>query len=215
MIVTRDRCDVDVYSKSRWIQSSWIVREETPGYTKHDQLFKQLIETFFEEFLEAFFPEIHDEIDFEKITYLSEELFTEVFDGNKQVLDLVVEVKWKATDSIVVVHVEPQSYQQLDFNVRMFKYFSALYQRLEKPIIPIAIFSYEEPWDKSDFSMCFGDLEVLKFHYLTLHLQKQNWRKYIGKNNPVSAALLSKMGYDADERVKVKLKFLQILTRLK
>lgn len=31
----------------------------TSRYTDHDQLFKELIHTFFAEFLELFFPEVH------------------------------------------------------------------------------------------------------------------------------------------------------------
>src|SRR5690606_8437781 len=45
--------------------------------------------------------------------------------------------------------------------------------------------------------------------------RKQNWRKFIQKRNPVSAALLSKMGYTEIERIQVKLEFIKILTRLK
>lgn len=77
-----------------------LIQEDSGKYTKHDQLFKQLIEAFFEEFLEAFFPQIHEHIDFEDITFLSEELFTDVFDGDKKILDLVVEVKMKECSSI-------------------------------------------------------------------------------------------------------------------
>src|SRR5699024_9545129 len=42
-----------------------LIKEESPTsiYTKHDQLFKELINTFFEEFLEAFFPDVHNNID--------------------------------------------------------------------------------------------------------------------------------------------------------
>lgn len=40
-----------------------LVMEKSPPFTHHDQLFKELIRTFFEEFLEAFFPEIHPFID--------------------------------------------------------------------------------------------------------------------------------------------------------
>src|SRR5699024_8201087 len=57
-------------------------------------------------------------------------------------------------------------------------------------------------------------LEVLRFSYLSLHLRKMNWRDFIKKDNPVAAALLSKMGYHEQEKVKVKLEFLKILTRL-
>ena len=193
-----------------------VLKEETPQYMNHDQLFKKLIEVFFEEFLEAFFPEIHEQIDFERITFLSEELFPGgSYDGNKRVVDLVVEVKWKETDMLIAIHIEPQSYVQTNFNVRMFKYFSLLYNKIKKPIIPIAIFGYEESWEKSKFSMQFSDLEILRFNYLTLHLRKQNWRNFIMKNNPVAAALLSKMGYNKDERVQVKLEFFKTLARLK
>ncbi|MCW8781739.1 transposase, partial [Weizmannia coagulans] len=43
---------------------------------------------------------------------------------------------------------------------------------------------------------------------------KQNWRNYIRSNNPVAAALLSKMGYTEKERVQVKLEFLRMLARM-
>ena len=194
---------------------NFLIHEDTQQYTKHDQLFKQLIKAFFKEFLEAFFPVIHEQVDFERITFLSEELFTGVYEGNKKILDLAVEVKWKETDTLIIVHVEPQSYQQSNFNDRMFKYFSLLYNKVEKPIIPIAVFSYEDPWEKSNFSMTFGDFEVLDFNYLTLHLRKQNWRAFIKRDNPIVAALLSKMGYTDDERVQVKLEFFKTLARLK
>lgn len=190
-----------------------LVMEQKQKYIDHDGLFKRLIKAFFKEFLEAFFPELHEQINFNKITYLSEEKYTH--DGNKRIVDLVVEVKWKETDTAIVVHIEPQSYQQTDFNVRMFNYFSVLYTKLNKPIIPIAIFSYDEKWEKNEFTMQFGDLKILQFNYLTLHLRKQNWRKFIQKPNPVSAALLSKMGYSEIERIQVKLEFIKILTRLK
>src|SRR5699024_5609618 len=161
-------------------------------------LFKQLIEAFFEDFMEAFFPKFHEQIDFRQITFLSEELFTGAFDGDKRIVDLVVEVKWKETDALIVIHVEPQSYKQTDFNNRMFSYFSLLYNKLKKPILPIAIFSYEDDWEENEFTMKLLDFEVLKFSYKTLHLQKMNWRTFINKDNPVTAALLSKMGYRDD-----------------
>src|SRR5699024_5596657 len=162
-----------------------------------------------------FFPEIHKQIDFDTISFLSEELFTDTFDGDKRILDLVVEVKWKETDALIAIHVEPQSYRQADFNERMFAYFSLLYQKIERPIIPIAIFSYEDEWEEDEFRIEFLDLEVLRFSYVTLHLKKLDWRTFIKNDNPVSAALLSKMGYTNDERVQVKLEFFKILARLK
>ncbi len=57
-------------------------------------------------------------------------------------------------------------------------------------------------------------MQVLDFRFLILELRKHNWRNYIRSNNPVAAALLSKMGYQEKERVQVKLEFLRMLVRM-
>src|SRR5690625_2652093 len=44
--------------------------------------------------------------------------------------------------------------------------------------------------------------------------KKKNWRDYIKSDNPVAAALLSKMGYTEKERVEVKKEFLKMLVRM-
>jgi predicted transposase/invertase (TIGR01784 family) len=41
-----------------------------------------------------------------------------------------------------------------------------------------------------------------------------NWRSYIHTNNPVAAALLSKMGYSDIEKVQVKKGFLRMLVKM-
>lgn len=41
-----------------------------------------------------------------------------------------------------------------------------------------------------------------------------NWRNYINSNNPVSAALISKMNYSKQERVQVKKEFLRMLVKM-
>ena len=57
-------------------------------------------------------------------------------------------------------------------------------------------------------------MNVLDFHFQKLELKKHNWRNYIKSNNPVAAALLSKMKYQEKERVQVKLEFLRMLVRM-
>ncbi|MGG2947853.1 DUF4351 domain-containing protein, partial [Geobacillus stearothermophilus] len=48
----------------------------------------------------------------------------------------------------------------------------------------------------------------------TVELRKLPWRAYIRHDNPVAAALLSKMGYNEEEKVEVKKEFLRMLVRL-
>lgn len=192
-----------------------IVKEKTSSYTKHDQLFKQLIHTFFKEFLEVFFPEVHENIDFHAIRPLSEEVYTDLIEGRTRRLDIVVETKLKGTDVVIIVHVEPQSSAQTYFHERMYQYFSLLYNKYRKPIIPIAVLTYPENWEKKKYMMAFPFFHVLTFNYLTLHLRKQNWRNFVHSDNPAAAALISKMGYTEKERVQVKIEFLKMMTRMK
>src|SRR5699024_2161126 len=194
-----------------------VIKEDTskPTYTKHDQLFKELIIEFFKEFLEAFFPDVHDNIDFHAIKPISDEVYTDLLEGSTRRLDIVVETKLKGTGAVIIIHVEPQSYKQEDFHKRMYHYFSLLYNKYQKPIIPIAVFSYAEDWEENQFRMAFPFLQVLTFNYLTLHLRKKNWRDYIRSDNPAAVALLNKMGYKEEERVQVKKEFLRMITRMK
>ena len=194
-----------------------LIQEKPPSrftYTKHDQLYKELIQTFFQEFLEVFFPEIHKAIDFERVKPLSEEVYTNMLDGDTRRLDLVIETKLKKQDAVIIVHIEPQSYQQPHFNERMYHYFSMLYNKYRKPIIPIAIFSHDRQPVENHYTMAFDFFHVLTFNYLTLHLRKMNWRDYIRSDNPVAAALLSEMGYQKEERIEVKKEFLRMITRM-
>src|SRR5699024_4360413 len=191
-------------------------KESKAAYTKHDLLFKQLINNFFEEFIEAFFPEVHQHIDFTAMTSLSEEVHSDLIDGETRRLDIVVEIKLKDEDTVLIIHVDPLSYVQTDFHERMYHYFSLLYQKYRKPILPIAVFSYDEKrYEQDEFSITFPFFHVLTFNFLMLELRKKkNWRDYIKSDNPVAAAVLSKMGYTEQERVDVKKEFLKMLVRL-
>ncbi|MEW5323467.1 Rpn family recombination-promoting nuclease/putative transposase [Geobacillus thermoleovorans] len=181
----------------------------------HDRLFKELLSTFFEEFLLLFFPDVYEQIDVHHLSFLSEEVFTDITAGEKHRVDLLAETKLKGEDGLVIVHVEHQSYTQRTFPERMFIYFSRLFQKHRRRILPIAIFSYDEHHDEpSSLIIQFPFLTVLDFRFLTVELRKLPWREYIRQDNPVAAALLSKMGYNEDERIEVKKEFLRMLVRL-
>jgi hypothetical protein len=54
----------------------------------------------------------------------------------------------------------------------------------------------------------------MRFRFYTLELKKRNWKDFIQSDNPAAAALMSKMGYQRDEKVQVKKEFLRMLVRL-
>lgn len=193
------------------------IREKSNNttYINHDQLFKQLIHTFFEEFLEAFFPDVHKLVDFQHLKPISEEVHTDLHHGDTRRLDIVIETKLKDQDALIIIHVEPQSYIQADFHERMYHYFSMLYNKYRKPIIPIAVFSYENIRQEPDtFHITFPFFHVLTFNFLKLELKQMNWRDFIKTSNPAVAALLSKMGYSDKEKTEVKFEFLRMMSRM-
>lgn len=116
---------------------------------------------------------MHEHIDLKDIKPQSEEVYTDLIEGETCRFDNVVETKLKNTDVIVIVHIEPQSYVQGDFHERMFHHFSLLYNKYRKPIVPIAVFSYEGSWEKNRYTMDFPFFHVLTFDYMTLHLRKR------------------------------------------
>lgn len=192
------------------------MREKPPVYPRHDQLFKQLLHTFFAEFLEVFFPEVHKEIDVNEIRPVSEEMYTDLFEGERRQVDVVIETTLKGDDTVIIIHVEPQSYVEANFHERMYHYFNLLYWKYRKPILPIAVFSYGKNYEEQDhFSISFPFFRVLSFQFLMLELRKKNWREYLETNNPVAAALLSKMGYAEKEKVQVKKEFLRMIMNMK
>ncbi|HBQ28029.1 MAG TPA: transposase, partial [Desulfotomaculum sp.] len=159
----------------------------------HDQLFKELLETFFAEFMQLFFPEAYQVIDFTHLKFLQQEVFTDVTAGEKRIVDILVETRVKEEPGLILVHVEPQAYAQKDFNERMFIYFSRLYEKHRRKILPIAVFTYDQVRDEPDtFEQGFAFLDVLRFCFYKLELKKLSWREYINLDNPVAAALLSK-----------------------
>lgn len=192
-----------------------LIHEEKNKYMKHDQLFKELIHHFFEEFLEAFFPEVHEHIDFKSIKPMSEEMFTDLLDGESRRADIIIEAKLKDEETLIIIHVEPQNSYQTNFHKRMYHYFSLLYNKYRKPILPIAVLSYDEKrTTKSLFTIEFPFHQVLTFSFLKLELKQMDWKRYLQSNNPVAAALLSKMGYSDREKVQVKREFLRMIVKM-
>ena len=111
----------------------------------HDQLFKQLLTTFFLEFLELFTPEFFAAIDPQSLEILPLEYFTDIEAGERKAMDVIVRVNLlgrpnaPASSRIsVVVNCEHQSSTQANFHRRMFFYFAQLHRKYLQPVYPLA-----------------------------------------------------------------------------
>ncbi len=99
-----------------------------------DQLFKELITTFFCEFLQLFLPEIAAEIDPESIEFLDKETFGDALSGEVLEANLVAKRKFKGTDKYFLIHIKNQANSVSEFPQRMLKYFARFYEKTELAI---------------------------------------------------------------------------------
>ncbi|MEM9276892.1 MAG: DUF4351 domain-containing protein [Cyanobacteria bacterium P01_F01_bin.143] len=124
--------------------------------------------------------------------------------------------KFRGEDSTFLIHVENESSSKADFNRRFFKYFCTLFLKYDAPIYPIVVFSYDSPLrlDVSSFTVDFPDSRVLAFDYKIIQLNQLDWRDFVENQNPVAAALMSKMNIAQEDRPRVKLECLRLLVSL-
>jgi predicted transposase YdaD len=99
----------------------------------------------------------------------------------------------------------------------MFIYFSSLYKKHDLPIFPVVIFSFDEPRreEPNTHTVTFPGFDVLKFEFVAIQLNQMSWRQYLTQQNPVAAALMSKMRIPPAERPQVKAECLRLLTTLR
>ncbi len=182
----------------------------------HDRLFKELLSTFFWEFIELFLPEVLKYVEQDYLTFLPEQVLTDVTSGEKRKIDLLAQVRFQETEAFFLIHVENQAYVQAEFNRRMLNYFGRLHQKYALPIYPIAIFSFDEPHrpEPDTYEVSFPDRKILEFNFVTIQLNRLSWRTFLQQPNPVAAALMAKMQIATADRPRVKLECLRMLATL-
>jgi Domain of unknown function (DUF4351) len=182
----------------------------------HDRLFKELLTNFFPEFIELFFPDVSANWERDSLEFLPQEVFTDVTEGERKIVDLIVRASFIRQDALFVIHTEHQSYVQPNFNERMFTYFARLHEKFALPVYPIVIYSHDssQTLEPNSYFIDFPGWRVLEFNYRVIQLNRLQWQDFVNQQNPVASALMSKMGMDIQERPRVKLVSLQLLANL-
>jgi len=169
--------------------------------TSHDQLMKQALQNRFADFLRLFAPDTAAELDLDAgVTFRDAETFTDLPQGALLIPDIVAEVRTRSgAPRLIIVHVEIQREREdEDFPRRMWRYFIALAQRENKPIIPIALLFYHTAegvaWEVYEEAL-FGHT-IVTFRYLQISLARlaPHAYDYLGTGNILAVALASIMG---------------------
>jgi predicted transposase YdaD len=183
----------------------------------HDELFKQLLRTFFVEFLELFLPEVAQYFERGSETFVEQEVLTDLTAAERHEVDLLVKARFRGSDAFFLVHVENQASRQQAFARRMFRYFARLHDKYDLPVYPVAVFSYDRPRraEPDRYEVAFPDRVVMSFTFREIQLNRLNWRDYLRQPNPVAAALMTRMQIAPEDRPRVKLECLRLLATLR
>ncbi len=156
-------------------------------------------------------------LDTDSIHFVNTEVFSDLTQGEKSILDIVALAKFQEQDYSFLIHIENQASNAPEFNRRMFRYFCSLFLKYNRPIYPIALFSYDSPQrqEKDCFTVELPYFEVTKFNYKVVQLNRLNWRDFLKQKNPVAAALIAKMKIEPQDRAKVKAECLRLMVSLK
>lgn len=192
---------------------------EAPQIVDHDRFFKELLTGFFFEFLELFYPKLARLLDRTRVEFLNQELYVNQLDGEEYQTDLLAKVRLlnAAPEAFFLVHVEHQSTAPSNFPRRMYRYFSAILERHGVVVYPIVIYSHDAPLKQqpSLFRMDAPDgLQLLRFRYRTIQLNRLPWRRFVNTENPVASALMSKMKIAPRDRPRVKFECLRLMLTL-
>jgi hypothetical protein len=152
-----------------------------------DGTWKAIITDFFEDFMAFFLPDLHALIDYQKgVTFLEQELqlLVEMFSYKEKVTDKLVKVFLKnGTERWLLIHLEVQSYFELEFNKRMFLLYSWIFGKYEKEIVTLVVYtSTSIPKEFNTFQLDTHGTE-LKYKFNTYRVMYQDNARLMASNN--------------------------------
>jgi len=167
--------------------------------TSYDQLMKHVLQAYFSDFLHLFEPAIAAGLDLDAgVAFRDLETFSDIPQGKLLVADIVADVRTRdGQPRVIIVHIEIQREREGgDFARRMWRYYTALVQREDKPIIPIALVFYRTragiTWETYREAL-FGHT-ISTFQYLQISLPRLDPFRYLQTGNVLAAGLASMMG---------------------
>ncbi|RJP35325.1 MAG: hypothetical protein C4527_00640 [Candidatus Omnitrophota bacterium] len=146
----------------------------TKEQTIYDSAWKYILDQFFPSFIRFFFPEIYDEIDWERGHEFLDKEFQKIVRAaktGKRYVDKLIKIFLKTGEETwVLFHVEAQAQPDLNLPERMYIYNSLIYLRYRRKTMSIAILGDNNPnWRPTHFEYTIGSTRVsLQFSMVKL-----------------------------------------------
>ena len=183
--------------------------------TSHDQLAKDLFQTFFADLLRLAAPEAALRLRPEEAVFLDKQAFTDWPEGDRREMDLLARVprgdlEEEATGDILV-HVEMEAEARSGMAERIWQYYMQIRLRHGLPVIPILVnLKGGRPGPRRDtLSEGFGEVETVRFHYRAFSLSGCRAEEYLTRPEPLAWALAALMRPGRWSRAEQKIECLR------
>jgi hypothetical protein len=162
----------------------------------HDQHFKRLLQTCFGDLLRIVVPKLAPRLQVDRPTFLHQEQFTDVPEGEHRRLDLVAQVSSiRGNPECVLVHVEVEAKARKAMGLRLFRYAMQLYLRHGRPILPVVLYlrgGKAGVTEEVETIRVLGKT-LMTFRYFAFGLSRSQAASYLSRPEPLAWALAALM----------------------
>jgi len=127
---------------------------DEPKTADMDGGWKQIIDDYLEEFFHFFYPRVHAAIDFRQTCQSLDKELAKIMVGAEvgdREVDKLLQVHWHdGGDELVLVHVEVQAQNEVDFAQRMCVYNCRIWERYRRPVVSLALLVDGDPQFRPD-----------------------------------------------------------------
>ncbi|MEQ8168230.1 MAG: hypothetical protein ABRQ38_04990 [Candidatus Eremiobacterota bacterium] len=176
---------------------------------QYDQIWKEIIENLFEQFMYFYMPDLAVDVDFSKgYTFLDKE-FSAIeikSEDSEKFLDKLIKVYLKSgEEQWILVHTEVQFAKKVDFSERMFKYFYRVYDKYNRKIVSIAIFTGTSLSYQRSFDYNFYQTKLI-YEYRSVKLVDYEEEYLLNQENPFALATLA-VKYSIESKTDEELRY--------
>jgi hypothetical protein len=165
--------------------------------TDFDSPWKEVLERYLADFLAFFFPAAHADIDWSRgYTFLDKELQQVMRDAElgRRLADKLVQVWLRdGAETWVLIHIEVQSQEEIDFAQRMFVYHYRLFDRYNRQVVSLAVLGDERGvWRPDAFGYELWGCELrFRFPMVKLLDYRTQWTMLDASRNPFATVVMA------------------------
>ncbi len=197
-------------------------KKEKKQTDDYDSPWKDILETYFRDFVTFFFPDVAQEIDWDRgYVFLDKEFQKVVRDAElgRRFADKLAQV-WRENgdEAWVLTHVEVQGQYESGFSKRIFVYNYRIFGRYEKPVASLVVLADERPkWRPDSYSHELWGCKVsIEFPVVKLADYGKRWEELEKSNNPFALAVMAHLKtqetrHDAEARKRWKVRLIRML----